>query len=551
MEPWQQHILKGLQARHALYVESVDDVISGHMHLHNLYLSQMEKNDTLKAKLAAQERELDELREYRTLRNSAENSSDYERSLDAKISKLERVKGDLESNLSKTKEELSNAKAFVHDLRSKVENLNILLERETSAHERTRKDRAEEINQLKKTAANATDKNRDSASLIDQLTARALQAEADVKKLVEEKFKLQSQLLAANSNNNNNNNSTSSSPTTGGGASSGSPGFNSNAAMMMNSSGNLDEHGKYVFRVPSHPKSVLQDAHAADIQTVCFSEGSKKMFSGGYDKAIKMFDCQTSQCRQLTNTPTSGTVMCIDSKANYVVTGNSDNVCRLYTLSDAGLRAKCQFTSHTESVDAAYLSLDAERVFSTSRDSTIRSWNVIRETLGQTTMCTSTANDIALHSSVIASAHRDRSVRFYDTRTGRIAGESSNLHDGSVTSVRFLNDARFTVSLSRDNTVRVCDVRTLREVEKFTHEKLSVLNNYMKLCVSPDSQYVAVPSAGDNGCVLIWEPKSSDSQSSASVLKGGHSAMVNSVSWSDDGKHIASCGADRKIVLWC
>jgi WD40 repeat protein len=297
-------------------------------------------------------------------------------------------------------------------------------------------------------------------------------------------------------------------------------------------------------RVPSGPRFVLPDAHASEVAAVCFTEGSHRMFSGGPDKQIRMWDVATG--RGSLKHPASGSVLCLDSKSQYLVSAQSDNVCRLYLLAGAAaLRPKCSYTSHTDSVDAAYLSGDCERVYSTSRDCTIRCWSVARETLSHTTMVTSTACDIAVHSSVIASAHKDRSVRFFDARTGRVAGECANIHDNVVTSVRFLNDAQYVVSLSRDSTARVCDVRTLREVQKFSHEKLQVASNSTRIAVSPDDNFVAFPA---NGAVLCWEPRTNN----VTVVKGGPdcNGALGSVAWSDDGKTIATGGIDRKVVMW-
>lgn len=553
MEPWQQQVLAGLRARHALYVDSVQDVMGGYLHLSRLFQAQTDKNDQLRAKSAALEAELQALRDYRSMRERAPDASDMERALTRKVDALDAAHKEAQAQAQTLRDQLAEAKARAFDLRSAEERLALLLEKEQAAHGKTRDSLVEEVTALRKTTEELTAKQRDSSTTIDKLRADLAMAQEDVKALAEEKFRLQSQLFSSAARNQlqqQQNAAQAAAAAAGaspeGGVSEGSAGESGGKSPSGGAASGADDIERLppgAARVPVGPRFILQDAHASEVSSVCFSEGGHRLFSGGPDRTIRMWDVATG--RPTAKHPTSAIVMCLDSKGQYLVTGLSDNTCRLHILSSAaGLRSKCQFTSHTDSVDAAYLSLDCERVYSASRDCTIRCWNVGRESLSHTTMCTSTACDIAVHSSVIASAHKDRSVRLWDARTGRIAGECAALHDSVVTSVRFLNDGRFTVSLSRDNTARVCDVRTLREVEKFSHEKLLVASNSMRLCTSPDDVYVAFPTA--EGSVLVWEPRASKT----TVVKGGHTGLVNSVAWSDDGRTIATGGVDKKVVMW-
>lgn len=561
MEPWQQQILTGLRARHSLYVDSVQDVMTGYLHLHRLYQAQLEKSDQVRGRTAALEAELGSLREYKSMKESAPGTSDMERVLTKKVTDVEAAQKDAQSQVLTLRDQLAEAKARALDLRSSEERLQLLLEKEQAAHSKTRRDLVEEISALRRTLDDLTAKQRDSTATIDQLSAKLAQAQEDLRQLSEDKFKLQSQLLtssarmeAAQKEQHQQQQQAASSSSSSGAAGGGGGSSDAEAKALSasrnggGSSGAPADDGDAKLptgaaRVPAGPRFVLQDAHGADVTTVCFSEGGHRLFSGGADKTVKIWDVAMGRIVSTHQAP--GSVMCVDSKGQFLVMGLSDNTCRLHVYSaTSGLRPKCSFTSHTDSVDAAYLSLDCERVYSVSRDCTIRCWNVARETISHTTMCTSTACDIAVHSSVIASAHKDRSVRFWDTRTGRIAGECANLHESIVTSVRFLNDGRFTVSLSRDGTARVCDVRTLREVEKFTHEKLQVASNFMRLCTSADSAYVGFPTA--EGSIIVWEPRTSKS----TVVKGGHQGLINTVAWSDDGRTIATGGTDKRVVMW-
>jgi WD40 repeat protein len=293
--------------------------------------------------------------------------------------------------------------------------------------------------------------------------------------------------------------------------------------------------------LPSAPHYILENHHAADIPTVAFADGATHIYTGGMDKVVRCVDAMNGNIVASHSTPSA--VMCIDSHAGVVMAGCTDASVRVFAATN--LKSRFQFTSHSDAVDAAYLAYDAKTAFSASRDSTIRSWDVARERAGFTVRCTSGITDIGVGpTDLIASSHVDGAIRFFDARVGRLAGEAVRFHDSVATSVRFLPDGRGTISLSKDGTLRVCDLRTFAEVQCLRHDSLIVTNKHARVAISSDGAYAAAGSG--NGAVMLFDLRNAK----PTVLRGAHTGAVLSVAWADSGNRLASVGSDKKLVVW-
>ncbi|KAM5348925.1 hypothetical protein ACJ41O_008748 [Fusarium nematophilum] len=123
--------------------------------------------------------------------------------------------------------------------------------------------------------------------------------------------------------------------------------------------------------------------------------------------------------------------------------------------------------------------------------------------------------------------------------------------DMCVNAVAFSPDGSRIASGSGDNTVRVWDAKSGREVRKLEGHSDSV----NAVAFSPDGSRIASGSgdntgriasgSGDN-TVRVW-----DAKSGREVRKlGGHSYWVNAVAFSPDGSRIASGSYDNTVRVW-
>src|SRR3989338_9049517 len=168
--------------------------------------------------------------------------------------------------------------------------------------------------------------------------------------------------------------------------------------------------------------------------------------------------------------------------------------------------------------------------------------------------------------SILASGGLDRTIRLWDVRELSLLKTLSG-HTGSVNSIAISPDGKLLASGSDDKTIRLWDIEKREGIATLAGHRGAVFS----LVFSPDGKTI-VSASGDT-TIGIWDVhpvrslhakdseitiqlNDSDNGTSNGVKKRtpqfltGHSDAVYTVTFSRDGKLLASGGSDESIKLW-
>jgi RNA polymerase sigma factor (sigma-70 family) len=146
---------------------------------------------------------------------------------------------------------------------------------------------------------------------------------------------------------------------------------------------------------------------------------------------------------------------------------------------------------------------------------------------------------------VVATGSLDNTVRLWDTATGK---ELARLgwHNGpkivaQVISVAFSPDGKTVASGSNDGTVRLWDPKT----GKALHEIESGQGLVAAMAFGPEGKTL-VTAHGEGKCLIVWDAATGKEQRRLT----GHADALSAVACSEDGKLIVSGSADHSVRVW-
>ena len=138
----------------------------------------------------------------------------------------------------------------------------------------------------------------------------------------------------------------------------------------------------------------------------------------------------------------------------------------------------------------------------------------------------------------VVSGGWDNTTRVWETATGKEVARISHNGNGRVNLVAFSSDGKYVVSGSDDNTARVWETATGKEVARITHD-----SPVYSVAFSPDGNYVV--SGSVDGLACVWE-----ALSGREVTCMTHNGTVNSVAFSPDGNYIVTGSWDDTARVW-
>ena len=279
-------------------------------------------------------------------------------------------------------------------------------------------------------------------------------------------------------------------------------------------SGSQDSTVK-LWEVASGGKLRTFTGHAGAVYSVAFSPDSRFALSGGYDATVKLWEVASGkELRTFTGNSNSVQSVAFSPDGRFALSGSGnsglggDLTLKLWDVASMKLRA---FYGHTDVVHSVAFSPDGRFVLSGSEDKTVKLWEV--------------ASGMELR-----------------TFTG---------HTDPVETVAFSPDGRFALSGDDDGTLKLWEVASGKELRSFSGHTGWALS----VAFSPDGRF-ALSGGCDGrrlwilyctkGSLKLWEVGSGKELHSFA----GHTARVQSVAFSPDGRFALSGSYDETMKLW-
>ena len=279
--------------------------------------------------------------------------------------------------------------------------------------------------------------------------------------------------------------------------------------------------------------------HTDSISRIVFSPDGKTLASASGDRTIRLWDVATGT-RQHTLSGHESWIPSIAFSHNglALASADSDGKIRLWDVTTGQYRVTLE--GHSSSVRSVAFSPDGKTLASASSDRTIRLWNA---TTGQYRVTleghSETINSVVFSpdGKTLVSGSSDRTIRLWNATTG-FHKQTLTGHTQSIYDISFIRDGKTLVSKSDDDTIRLWDTATGQHKETFSASNLRNVSinsdGTMLAGISSNSRISLLDIATETEVVSLME----------------HTPEIYRVTFSPDGKILASAGRDHTIHLW-
>ena len=302
-----------------------------------------------------------------------------------------------------------------------------------------------------------------------------------------------------------------------------------------------------VFRVRAVSRcSSAISGHGDAILTAQFSPASSsRMATGSGDGTARIWDCDTETPMHTLKGHKSW-VLCVSwsPDAKYIATGSMDNTTRLWdaktgkALGDA-MRGHTKWITGLSWEPYHLQKPDVYRFVSSSKDQTIRIWNATLRRVELTMSAHSATVTCVKWGGIgyIYSASQDKTIKVWDAKDGKLL-HSLNAH------AHWVNH----LALSTDFVLRTAYHEHTGKAPTTEEGKVGKARERFEKAATLGGEIVErLVTASDDFTMYLWEPKKG-TKPIARLL--GHQKLVNHVSFSPDGRLIASASFDNHVKLW-
>jgi WD40 repeat protein len=304
--------------------------------------------------------------------------------------------------------------------------------------------------------------------------------------------------------------------------------------------------------VPASPP--LTGATGA-VQSITFTPGGEVMAvaDGGLPGAgaVRVWDIRDRRAPQPLgaplNVPSRVNTVAFDPKGTTLAAGSNDAIVRLWTMTDPARPAPSgTFTGVTGWLNAITFSADGTRLAAASAEGRVQVWDLTTEQMWL---------DLPHAEPVTAVAFRDGDRALYTNsadgvaRRWQVPGPILPTEDRQVTDLAFHPEEPLLVDGGTD--LRLWDLTNYDHPTQVGPPLSAPPPDRMtgSISLTPDGNTLAAATRVDNS-ILLWDLTDTRRPRQHPVRLTGHTALIESVTFSHDGRLLATTSDDGTVRLW-
>ncbi|MCG2826111.1 MAG: hypothetical protein L6265_05915, partial [Thermoplasmatales archaeon] len=297
--------------------------------------------------------------------------------------------------------------------------------------------------------------------------------------------------------------------------------------------------------------------HTARIQCVALSQDNNRLASASADSTVKIWDMD-KVVKSFTISMHAALSVDWSSDGNKIATGADDSRLKIWNVSTGEILIDVK--AHNDGITTLEFSPDGKMIAtgagfsnievpggagSESLDTTVKLWNstngeLIRTMEGHEDGITKVR--FSSDGKYLASSSIDTNIKIWDVNNGDCIRTLEG-HTGDVNDIRWSDNGKKIVSCSSDYTIKIWDIEKGEVIKEFENE-MDGTNVIVWSVAWLNTEEVIV--SGDDRCRLkFW-----DIENGIIHEMGEHYRDILSVDGSPDGSKIASCAGDSTIRIW-
>lgn len=271
---------------------------------------------------------------------------------------------------------------------------------------------------------------------------------------------------------------------------------------------------EYALRMSLKQQSVIMNGHRDIVNSVMYSPNGKEIVSSSNDSSVIVWDANTGNMKfELKGHEGRVNFASFNPQSNKIVSGSNDGTIRIW---DALVGKELFQIKVDKWIETAVYSPEGNRI-ATVAQGTIQLWNSENGT---------EILNIPVHLPEEITFNGEKSLCF-------------NIDSMQINSVYFSPDGKRLVSASNDETVRIWDANTGKELKRLIGHH----NQVTSASFNPNGQTLLSISSLD-GIAIIW-----DAQTGKMLLREDKPYSIRSAAFSNDGKHVIFSSDNDSVYI--